>query len=58
MSMQRGTVGALSALAICAAAGSSFAQVDLRDLRQRDDLTVTRLPHQFSGKLSAGAGHQ
>ena len=38
MSMRRGTVGALSALAICAAAGSSFAQVDLRDLRQRDEI--------------------
>ena len=38
MCMRRGTVRALAALAICAAAGPSFSQVDLRVLRQRDDI--------------------
>lgn len=38
MSLRRGTVAALAALATCAGASPSFAQVDPRDLRQRDEL--------------------
>lgn len=38
MSMREWWAGTLAALAVCSGAGPSFAQVDLRDLRQRDEI--------------------